>query len=368
MSFFKKMFGGKSEGKSTEKKPAASSTPANPAVDTKIDPPNLPQAGPAPGAEAVPSDPHRPAAPHLDHILGFQGRKYAELGDFKGLDQFYRSKAGDDATIIVSAVTNSNDFTDRLEEWGYQYPDSPTAQLFCGENFNWRAWEARGGRLAKEVSGGQWEVFGTWLGEAEKHLTRARELDPRDPEPWYRSIGVLLGQQGASTLSQPLLDNVLQRHPYHLSAVLHTLTHTLKKWGGTHEAMNDFARRIHTEQHEGSPLHAVVAAAVLERSVYYIIEDDYDGANAYLRSADAQNFVWAAYQKSIGSGKLKQTSMTYLVYNYFACAHIYSNLKHGKDTLELMGDQITDRPWAYFGNPVWGHVNDLRKDFGFPLV
>ncbi len=364
MSFFKKLFGGKSEDKPNNSNSTTPDSNANPAESTQVDPPSPPQSE----QESTPSDPHRPAAPYLNHDLGVQARKYAELGDFKGLDQFYRSKAGDDATLIVSAVTNSNDFTDRLEEWGYQYKDSPTAQLFCGENFNWRAWEARGGRLAKDVSGGQWEVFGTWLEEADNYLARAQELDPRDPEPWYRSIGVLLGREGASERSQTLLDNVLQRHPYHLSAVLHTLTHTLEKWGGSHEAMNDFAQRIHTEAHVGSPLHTVVAAAHLERGVYYIIEDDVDGANEFLRSDAATDFLWVAYQKSLASGKLPSTSMTYLVHNYFACALIYSGLQGGREALLLVGDEITDRPWAYFGNPVWGHVNKLRKSFGYPLV
>lgn len=364
MSFFKKMFGGKSE---SQAKVPASQPGKDYVASTTVEPPVVPT--PILGGAPSPTDPHQEPDPAFGHPLAFKARRYAQFGDLEGLEHFYQAHQGDDAHLIVKAITDNNDFSERLEEWGYAAKDSATAQLFCGQNFHWRAWEARGGRLAKDVSGGQWKLFGTWLDEAEAYLHRAKDLNPRDAEPWAALIGVHLGKSGASqAAAEAMLDQVHARHPSHLPAHLATLTHTLEKWGGSHDAMYEFARRITQREPDGSPLHTVVPGAILERSVYYIIEKDADGANAYLQSSETRNFLYEAYLKSSGSDQLTQTCLTPIVHNWFACAAIYSQLKVGRVALQKMGAAITDRPWAYFGMPVIGQVNELRDDFGYDPV
>lgn len=361
MSFFKKLFGGK---KSASSGPSATPPPQGP---PRPDPP-VPDPPTPDGHSGTPTDPYAEPDPGFGHPLSNQARQYARLGDLNGLAAFYEGKRGDEATIIVEAVCKNNDFSGLLEDWGLKASQSATAQLFCGTNFNWRAWEARGGRLASEVSGGQWNLFGTWLDEAQKHLQKAIQLRPGDHEPYHRMIYVLLGKHGATLESQEYLQKVNQIHPNCLMAHLATLTHTLDKWGGSHAAMWKFARDVSARSPEGSPLHALIPAAIIERSVSYMIDKDTEGANDFLQHQDTRDELYQAYLMSSGSNALLDTPLTAVVHNWFACALIYSQLKVGRDALQKVGSQITDRPWAYIRMPVIGHVNELRSDFGYPPI
>jgi len=316
----------------------------------------------------VGSDPD--ALPDLafGHPIAETARKLIRMGDLKGLENYYLKHKGDDATLIVEAVALNNDSSRLLEEWGLKEPRSGVAQLLCGANFSWRAWEARGGRLASEVSSGQANVFHTFLGEAEKHIQNAIKLRPKDAEPYYRMIRILLGLNGSDPQAHQLLKKVKEFHPHHLYAHMATLTHTCEKWGGSHNDMFYFARNTTANEPEGSPLWALIPMAILERSVYYTIQDDYDGANEFLCSDSVRNELYKAYQMSSGSDKLKETSMTPAVHNWFACNMVYSRLKAAKDALEKVGPHITERPWVYIRVPAYNHVNDLRKDYGFSPI
>ena len=299
----------------------------------------------------------------MGHPLALQARNLVETADLKGLDTFYKMHTGDEATIIVEGVCKQNNYSDLLENWGMEASKSATAQLFCGVNYSWRAWEARGGRLASEVSGGQFSVFHTWLLEAEKHLLRSIELDPANPAPYFRMLRVLLGLNGHCPQALNYLKKVQERQADHLLAHMSFLTQTCKKWGGTHEQMFQFARQTSQNAAEGSKLHTVIAQAIIERSVYYMMENDHAGANTFLQSDDTRNELYAAYEKSAGSDKMDESPLNPVVYNWFACNLIYSQLKAGRGALAAVGDKLTSRPWVYISAPLYGHVNELRSDF-----
>lgn len=356
MGFFTKWFGGKKSA------PASKFNAPQPPV------PDPPASDPVHGGIQEATDPHAEPDTGFGHPLASKARQYARTGDLKGLAAFYESKSGDEATLIAAAVCENNEFSGMLEDWGLQAPASSTAQLFCGLNFNWRAWEARGGRLASEVSGGQWNLFGTWLAEAEKHLQAAISLRPGDHEPYHRMIYVLLGREGATPKAQQYLAKVREIHPWCLPAHLAAFAHTLKKWGGSHEQMWAMARDMSAAEADGSPLHTLIPAAIMERCVGYMIDDDAEGANAFLQSDAVRQELYAAYIKSSGSAAFVETPMSPYVHNWFACALIYSQLKAGREALQKVGKQVTDRPWAYIRMPVYGHVNDLRADFGYDPI
>lgn len=314
------------------------------------------------------TDPHTTPDVAFGHHLAQTGRRLARYGDLKGLESFYLQHRGDDATIIVNGVCQNDEFSPVLEEWGLSAKRSATAQLFCGENFSWRAWEARGGRLASEVSSGQADVFITFLNEGARHINQAISLRPDDPEPYYRMIRIRLGLNGSDPEASNLLEKVRQRHKWHLLAHMATLTHKCEKWGGSHAEMFHFARTMTQNEPSGSPLWALIPQMILERSVYYTIENDYEGANKWLRNDDIVTELHNAYMKSIGSGQMGETPLTPVVLNWFACNLVYSNLKVAKETLEKVGHRVQERPWVYIDAPTYKHVNGLRKDYGLTPI
>ena len=314
------------------------------------------------------TDPNAVPDVAFGHHLAETGRRLARMGDLKGLESFYLKHRGDDATIIVNGVCQNDEFSPVLEQWGLKDKRSATAQLFCGENFSWRAWEARGGRLASEVSSGQVNVFHTFLSEGAQHINQAMALRPDDPEPYYRMIRIRLGLNGSDPEARNLLEKVRQRHKWHLLAHSATLTHLCEKWGGSHAEMFHFARTMTQNEPNGSPLWALIPMMIIERSVYFTIENDYEGANKWLRSDEVINELHDAYMKSAGSEQFAETPLSPVVHNWFACNAIYSNLKIAKEALGKVGHKVQERPWVYISVPAYKHINDLRKDYGYSPI
>ena len=211
-------------------------------------------------------------------------------------------------------------------------------------------------------------MFGTFLAEAAKHLNAAMQLRIEDPEPYYRMIRVRLGLNGADPEVDSLLEKVRQRHKWHLLAHMDALTHKCEKWGGSHAAMFEFARSRTRNEPAGSPLWTLIPMMILERSVYFTIENDYEGANSWLRSDAVIDELHDAYMKSAGSQMLVETPLTPVIHNWFACNLVYSNLKVAKEAMGKVGHKVQERPWVYIDVPAYKHINNLRKDYGYPPI
>jgi hypothetical protein len=303
------------------------------------------------------------------HPISRHGQRLLDVRDFAAFTDFYKSIKGDGRTLLLEACARNLDNADLLEEWARSDGKSAVAQLFAGAAYNHKAWEARGGRLAKEVGDGQWQLFGLWLKEASKYLQRAIQLDPADAEPYHRMMIVLNGDSGLSdkTLKQ-YFDLTVQRRADHLYAHMDMLTALTAKWGGSHELMFKFAESVASKAPANSILTVLRPQAAIERMLGFIIDKDYDAANAYLRSEEVQRKMQACYA-IVQLGAFKGHPMAPVYYNWLAAALIYGNAKEGKkECLEHMGDRITARPWAYISMPVIALVNDLRADFGLPRL
>ena len=142
------------------------------------------------------------------------------------------------------------------------------------------------------------------------------------------------------------------------------LTSLTAKWGGSHEEMFAFAEGVVAKVGgDCIILHTLRPMAAIERMVAFIIDKDYDGGNAYLRSKDVQDKMKACYA-IVQGGALEGHPFAPVFYNWLAATLIYGHAAEGKkECLELMGDRITARPWAYISMPVIALVNDLRDDF-----
>ena len=302
------------------------------------------------------------------HAIGRHGNYLLDAGNQEAFVAFYQAQKGDGRTLLLEACAKNLAHSEMFELWARQSPKNAVVQLFAGANLSHRAWEARGGKLASNVGGGQWEVFLLWLSAAYRHLQASIELDPSDAEPYHRTMRVLIGD---SSLSDKFIEDyfaeTVKRRPDHLLAHQDMLTRLTEKWGGSHDMMFDFANRITNAAPVGSLLHTLTPMAIIERMVYYTINGDYDGGNQYLKSPEVRDKLAASYAKSVDSSKLQQTPLTPILFNWMAAALIYSNVKVGrKECLDKMGDRVTDRPWAYISMPVFGIVNELRGDFGLP--
>jgi Domain of unknown function (DUF4034) len=302
--------------------------------------------------------------PGFGHAIGRHGQRLLDIRDHAALTAYYRTLSGDGRCLLLEAVARHLPNIDQLEQWALADTGNAVAQLLAGAAYSHKAWEARGGRLANEVGGSQWQLFGMWLKQASGYLQAAIRLDPHQAEPYYRMMAVLIGDSSLSDRSlRTFFDLAIERHPGHLLAHMDMLTSLTAKWGGSHEQMFAFAEAAVAKAGPDSILHALRPMAAIERMVAFIIDKDYDGGNAYLRSKDVQARMQACYAMVQG-GALEGHPFAPVFYNWLAATLIYGHAAEGKkECLELMGDRITARPWAYISMPVIALVNDLRDDF-----
>lgn len=307
--------------------------------------------------------------PGFGHPISRHGQRLLDLHDHAAFADFYRAQKGDARTILLEACAKNLNNADQLEQWAMTTPNDAVAQLFAGASYSHKAWEARGGRLASDVGGGQWQLFGLWLKEAADYLQKAIRLDPGDPEPYHRMMRVLNGDASLSDKSiRQYFDLVVQRRSDHVLAHMDFLTTLTAKWGGSHEQMFNFAESVVAKVSANSILHVLRPMAAIERMVSFIIDKDYDAANAYLRSEEVQKKMRACYAAA-QSGAFADNPLAPVFYNWLAAALIYGNAPEGKkECLELMHDRITERPWAYISMPIIALVNDLRDDFKLPRL
>jgi len=130
-----------------------------------------------------------------------------------------------------------------LDTWCHSSPGSPVPWLIRGVHGVRWAWEARGASTADKVAEDAWPVFVSRLEAAESDLQKAAGLDVRDPAPWSWLITTARGLQREATVERQRFQEAQRRDPLNRSAHVHMLTALCWKWGGSHDAMFDFARQ-----------------------------------------------------------------------------------------------------------------------------
>lgn len=116
------------------------------------------------------------------------------------------------------------------------------------------------------------------------------------------------------------------------------------KWGGDWGRLWELVRSATQRAPEGHGLHTLLVEAHLEAS----FEEE-----GYFSRADVREEVMAAYRRSLGSPRHRETLHTPHDHNFFACAlWLCGFVDEARAELEAIGDRITPVPWSYFGDPV----------------
>lgn len=260
--------------------------------------------------------------------------------------------------FYVNALARVPGRPEWIDEWIAARPNSSVPLLFCGwHRVNW-AWEARGSGRAKTVQQDAWPVFQSRLVAADRDLVKAAALDKEDPTPLARSIWVAMGL----SLGQPEVRRRFAaadaREQQNQAACYAMIQATARKWGGSHEAMFEFARMVAREAPDGSSGHKMIALAHVERWLDLPREE----RPAYFRDDAVGREIRAAADRSIRSAAYPSDSPTWADRNAFAFCF---NLMHDWDAalaqIKLIGPRITPGPWNYQGKPGTAYVNARER-------
>jgi hypothetical protein len=114
-------------------------------------------------------------------------------------------------------------------------------ELGQGIGYFGAAWQARTGGWASEVTEEGWNGWGRNLAEARKHLTKAWELNPKDPTAAAYMVGVAMGDEGDKEEMRHWFDRSVAAQMDFGDAYQRLLWGLRPRWGGTHEEMLQFA-------------------------------------------------------------------------------------------------------------------------------
>ena len=127
-----------------------------------------------------------------------------------------------------------------LTEWVKQRPTSAAARLARASFFKASGWNARGARLASETSGQQFARMGNFFRLSLTDLDAALRIDPKSIAA-YRQLIELARAQGSIRMSRQFLDQGIKLQPNSFVLRMAHMTSLLPRWGGSYEAMAQFA-------------------------------------------------------------------------------------------------------------------------------
>ena len=228
--------------------------------------------------------------------------------------------------------------------------DDPVAGALLARVEVAEAWQVRSGQRAEHVGPEQFREFRRRLVLAEQRLTRLIAQRPDHPDAWVVRLLTARGLELDHSEARRRWARVQHLHPGDFWAHTAMLQYWAPKWFGSWDLLFGFARESAAEAPAGSPLHALVGYAQVERWL------DLDGGAAgrhYLRSPEAaeltvagatQGPAHADYRRGYGGAELDNVfAMLFSVAGAPGYARVHFRRLDGL---------ISDHPWRYLqGDP-----------------
>jgi hypothetical protein len=206
------------------------------------------------------------------------------------------------------------------------------------------AWEARTAKLARDVGREQFEAFFERLKIAEEYLLEAVRHDPGATTAWCTLITVARGRNLGIAEARRRFDQVVVRHPGHVRAHGQLLQQLCHKWGGSHEAMHEFARESMMKVPAGSPLGYLVALGHLE----HWSQLDRDEDTRYIRADAVRAELHEAADRSVRHSAYRRRPGWPVAHNAFAMAFsLAGEQRAAAEQFAVIGSVVTQVPWCY---------------------
>jgi len=252
--------------------------------------------------------------------------------------------------FYVHQLSKIKDRPGWLDEWVAAQPASAIPLLFRGAHALGWAWQARGSGRASTVRKDAWPDFHARLVAADKDFARAAELDPKDPTPCEMSLTAARGLSLGQAEIRRRFDEAHLRDPMNAFACVNMIQAIAKKWGGSHEAMFEFARWASREAPEGHSAHKAIALAHIE--MWLDISFSQQRYSSYFQLPAVKAEIQAAAARSILSPLYPGGVLSWSDRNTFAfCFRFMGDGEAMLNQMRLIGPRVTSFPWEYLGDP-----------------
>ncbi len=184
-------------------------------------------------------------------------------------------------------------------------PQESLLYLLRGQQSIAWAWEARGHGSSSDVSPQNAQLFAQRMQMAEADLYQAANLNPLDPTPLARIIGIVNhykpdGEEEPAALAA--LQEAIRRNPNDYAARETYFNFFCRtRWGGSSEKLLDFANQAIVGAAHGDLRNSFIAEAHFDNWSHQLFFGSEEGANRVLQSGHAQAEVAESFAQSVGS-------------------------------------------------------------------
>jgi uncharacterized protein len=127
-----------------------------------------------------------------------------------------------------------------LTEWVKQRPTSAAALLARGTYLSAAGWDARGREFAGKTKRRQFDHMTDFFRRASSDFHAALRISPGSIVA-YRALITITATEGDPAIARQLLDQALKIQPYSFRLRFTYMENILPRWGGSYEAMTQFA-------------------------------------------------------------------------------------------------------------------------------
>ncbi|MFY1669453.1 hypothetical protein ACN27G_05770 [Plantactinospora sp. WMMB334] len=294
---------------------------------------------------------------------------YPELGTLRAAlgardwptvrDGLMAVEPGSRTTLLRLAVDG---YSDRhfLEGLAEAEPDEPLTAALLGDLLIRQAWEIRTSKRAQYVSRAQFDQFHEMLRRAERLLIDATARHPDNPTLWTLRLITVRGLELGHSEARRRYDRLAASDPHHVPGQRQLLQQLCPKWGGSFEAVHDFARGAMRAAPEGAHNGVLVVEAHLEHMA------ELDGAERrrYWTDGGVHTELREAAQRSVLHPAFRRTPGWVLVQNTFAMVFwMIDDHRTAARLLSGLGHLVSAEPWDMLGDPVAAFEKARRQAY-----
>ncbi|GGO29830.1 hypothetical protein [Micromonospora parathelypteridis] len=274
-------------------------------------------------------------------------REAVRAGDWPAVRDQLAACEGDARTRAIRAVSQKAP-TGFLESVVKADPADTAAAAMLADRLTEKAWLVRTRKMAQDVSPEQFKRFHEMLAEAERVTADSVAHDGSDPAVWTVRLVIARGLQMGEAETRRRYEQVAARDPHHLSAQSQLLQRLCPKWGGSVEAMHEFARQCAAAAPEGAHNAVLIAEAHLEHALSLP-----GGRQAYLSRREVVAELQEALGRTVLHPAFQRTPGWVEVHHSFALLFgLIGDRKTARPLFEATGNLVSEMPWRYFGDPV----------------
>jgi hypothetical protein len=257
------------------------------------------QAVAAAPASGVSAEQLQPGAYDLGGPQGFELKQQVQEGDFKGLRKLladtYAAKQWEDRYFMTDVVIG-NALAGSLDEAIAKEPKAFDLRFLRGAHAVYRAWQARGGGTADQVSDEQWDEARRCVEQAIEDLKGAAVAFAGDPTPFaFMMNGMLIFSELEDEVAAAYKEATTRASDFS-APYWFMVNQRARKWGGSHEKSLAVARAAAAHGHPGSDAHACLFRAHLLVWQYAkAFEQDEATATAYFARPDVRQELERAF-------------------------------------------------------------------------